>query len=237
MQVQRRLLCSKNQWSSETETCASRGKAFQGLSPAIAWPEPTVGQGQSQTTGRLSARGRHTSRVARNGAGERRCCQDHTVAAPTAHEPHSQRLARSAISLSAAGLLRPVHHQEDLNAQRAEARNRIPLKITPMTHVLSKSPAASHDPAVAYRSGFPTRSLFRLLRTPKQTCSPCRDKTGFLTLCGVSGNRRGLADMLMITTTVRMIHRIHCHTTRLGPGVAFDSELVFCTGCLCSICQ
>ena len=35
--------------------------------------------------------------------------------------------------------------------------------------------------------------------------------------------------MLVITTTVRMLHRVHCHTTDLGPAVTFDLVFVIST--------
>ena len=46
--------------------------------------------------------------------------------------------------------------------------------------------------------------ILRLLGTAKETSSPGGDETGLLTLCGVAGDGRGLTDMLMITTTVRL---------------------------------
>lgn len=39
--------------------------------------------------------------------------------------------------------------------------------------------------------------------------------------------------MLVVTTTVRVVHRVHGHTTSLGPAVALDGELVLGAGCLC----
>jgi hypothetical protein len=49
-----------------------------------------------------------------------------------------------------------------------------------------------------------TPLILRLLSTAEQTSSPGGDETGFLTLCGVAGDCRGLTDMLMVTTTVRL---------------------------------
>lgn len=46
--------------------------------------------------------------------------------------------------------------------------------------------------------------ILRLLRTTEQTSSPGSNKTGLLTLCGVAGDGRGLTDMLVVTTTVRL---------------------------------
>lgn len=39
--------------------------------------------------------------------------------------------------------------------------------------------------------------------------------------------------MLMVTTTVRMVDRVHGNTTSLGPGVSLHSELVLRARCLC----
>jgi hypothetical protein len=47
-------------------------------------------------------------------------------------------------------------------------------------------------------------SVLGLLGTAEQTGSSGGDETGLLTLCGVSGDCGGFADMLMVTTTVRL---------------------------------
>lgn len=43
-----------------------------------------------------------------------------------------------------------------------------------------------------------------LLGTTQETRSPRSNETGLLTLCGVAGDGRGLTDMLVVTTTVRL---------------------------------
>lgn len=48
------------------------------------------------------------------------------------------------------------------------------------------------------------RLILGLLSTTEQTGSPGGNKTGLLTLCGVAGDGRGLTDMLVVTTTVRL---------------------------------
>jgi len=68
-----------------------------------------------------------------------------------------------------------------------------------------------------------------LLGTTEQTRSSGSDKTGLLTLDGVSGDGRSLTNMLMVTTTVRMVDGVHGNTTSLGPAVTLDSELVLGT--------
>lgn len=67
--------------------------------------------------------------------------------------------------------------------------------------------------------------LLRLLSTTEQTRPPRGDETGLLTLYGVSGDGRGFTDMLVVTTTVRMVDGVHGNTTSLGPAVTLGSEL------------
>jgi hypothetical protein len=74
-----------------------------------------------------------------------------------------------------------------------------------------------------------SRLILGLLGTTEQTSSPGGNKTGFLTVGGVAGDGRGLTDMLVVTTTVRVIDGVHGNTTSLGPRVALDSELVLGT--------
>jgi hypothetical protein len=64
------------------------------------------------------------------------------------------------------------------------------------------------------------------LGTTKQTGSPGSNKTGLLTTGSVPGHGRGLTNVLVVTTTVRVIHGVHGNTTGLGPRVALNSELV-----------
>jgi hypothetical protein len=74
-----------------------------------------------------------------------------------------------------------------------------------------------------------TTLLLCLLGTTEKTRSAGSDKTGLLTLDGVSGDGRSLTNMLMVTTTVRMVDGVHGNTTSLGPAVTLDSELVLGT--------
>jgi len=81
--------------------------------------------------------------------------------------------------------------------------------------------------------------LLRLLGTTKQTRSSRSNKTRLLTLRSISRDGRSLTDMLMVTTTVRMVDGVHGNTTSLGPAVSLDSELVLGTrrleeGLVCS---
>jgi hypothetical protein len=71
----------------------------------------------------------------------------------------------------------------------------------------------------------PLTLLLGLLGTTEQTRPPRSDETGLLTLCCLPGDGGGLADMLVVTTTVRMVDGVHSNTTSLGPAVALGSEL------------
>lgn len=46
------------------------------------------------------------------------------------------------------------------------------------------------------------------------------DETDFLTGNGLAGDCRGLSDMLVVTTTVRMVNGVHSNTTSAGPAVS-----------------
>jgi hypothetical protein len=81
----------------------------------------------------------------------------------------------------------------------------------------------------------PTALLLGLLGTTKQTSSPCSNKTSLLSLHGVPGDGRSLTNMLVVTTTVRVIDGVHGNTTGLGPAVALHSELVLGARSLCVV--
>ena len=76
------------------------------------------------------------------------------------------------------------------------------------------------------KSSLASLLILRLLSTTQQTRPPGGDETGLLTLGSVAGDGGGLADMLVVTTTVGMVDGVHGNTTSLGPGVALDSELM-----------
>jgi hypothetical protein len=54
--------------------------------------------------------------------------------------------------------------------------------------------------------------------TEKYTYPASGNETHFLPRNGRTGDCRGFTDMLMVTTTVRMIHRVHGNTTSAGPA-------------------
>ena len=45
------------------------------------------------------------------------------------------------------------------------------------------------------------------------------NETDFLTGDGRAGDGRRLTDVLVVTTTVRVVHRVHSNTTSTGPAV------------------
>ncbi len=67
--------------------------------------------------------------------------------------------------------------------------------------------------------------ILGLLGTAEQTCPPGGNETSLLTSDGVARDGRGLSDMLVVTTTVRVIDGVHGNTTSPGPAVALGSEL------------
>lgn len=50
------------------------------------------------------------------------------------------------------------------------------------------------------------------------------NKTDFLTGDGRAGDGRGLSDVLMVTTTVRMVDGVHSNTTSAGPAEVHDQK-------------
>lgn len=71
-----------------------------------------------------------------------------------------------------------------------------------------------------------------LLRTTQQTSSSGGDQTNLLTWNSASRDGRSLTNMLMVTTTVRVVNRVHGNTTGLWPRVSLDSVLVESTASL-----
>lgn len=78
-----------------------------------------------------------------------------------------------------------------------------------------------------------TRLVLGLLGTAEQTSPPGGNETGLLTGGGLARDGRSLTNVLVVTTTVRVIHGVHGNTTSLGPGVALDGELVLRAASLC----
>ena len=62
--------------------------------------------------------------------------------------------------------------------------------------------------------------------SPDETCSSGSDETSLLTAGSVPSGGCRVTNVLMITTTVRMLNRVHRDTTNLRPGVTLDLVLV-----------
>lgn len=68
--------------------------------------------------------------------------------------------------------------------------------------------------------------ILGLLSTSEETSSSGSNKTDLLTRNSVSGDGRGLTNVLMVTTTMGMVDGIHGNTTSSGPRVSLDLVLV-----------
>merc|ERR1711992_384297 len=81
-----------------------------------------------------------------------------------------------------------------------------------------------------YREGGGTMTslvlLLVLLSTTNSSGPAGGDKTDLATRRGATHDSGGLTNMLMVTTTVGMLDRVHAHTTDLGPAVPLDLVLV-----------
>merc|ERR1712153_156170 len=72
------------------------------------------------------------------------------------------------------------------------------------------------------------RSLFlldNLSSSSDDTSSSSGNKTGFLTSGDISSNSRWMTNMLMVTTTMRMLNRVHCNTSNSWPVVSLSLGL------------
>jgi len=58
------------------------------------------------------------------------------------------------------------------------------------------------------------------------------DETNLLARHTGTSRSGGMTDVLVVTTSVRVLHWIHCTATNLGPAVALDAVLVVGTPCL-----
>ena len=65
-----------------------------------------------------------------------------------------------------------------------------------------------------------------LLATSAATGSAGSDETNLLAGRAIATDSAGLAKMLMVTTTVGMVHRVHGHTLHVGPAASFRLVLV-----------
>jgi len=66
----------------------------------------------------------------------------------------------------------------------------------------------------------------RFLTTSNTTSTSGSNKTDLLTRGSISSDGRSVTNVLMVTTSVRMVNRVHCHTTHSGPAVPLYFVLV-----------
>lgn len=64
------------------------------------------------------------------------------------------------------------------------------------------------------------------LATPDTTGAPGSNKTDFATSGSTPLDRRSFTDVLMVTTSVRMLHGVHSHTSHNRPAVPLSLVLV-----------
>jgi len=62
--------------------------------------------------------------------------------------------------------------------------------------------------------------------TSDTTSTSGSNETDFLTSWCISSDCRRVTNMLMVTSSVRMVHRVHCDTSNLRPGVSLDTVFV-----------
>jgi hypothetical protein len=105
------------------------------------------------------------------------------------------------------------------------------LQMLLKTKALPRKPITTQSTPLTQR-----RLVLGLLGTAEQTSPAGGNETSLLTSGSLTADGRGLTDMLVVTTTVGVIHGVHGNTTSLGPGVALDGELVLGATGLCGGC-
>uniref|UniRef100_A0A2P2MDN4 60S ribosomal protein L8-3 n=1 Tax=Rhizophora mucronata TaxID=61149 RepID=A0A2P2MDN4_RHIMU len=60
----------------------------------------------------------------------------------------------------------------------------------------------------------------------KTTSPPCSNETNLLARRGITPDRACMSNVLVITSSMRMLNWVHCHTTYLGPAIPLHSVLV-----------
>nr|GMC85212.1 60S ribosomal protein L2 [Ipomoea batatas] len=62
--------------------------------------------------------------------------------------------------------------------------------------------------------------------TTETTSPPCSNEPNLLAWWSITTDSAGMTNVLVVTTTVRMLHGIHGNTTHLRPAVPLNAELV-----------
>jgi len=71
-----------------------------------------------------------------------------------------------------------------------------------------------------------------LLTSSNEPSSSSGDETDFLTMGSISADSRGVTNMLLVTTTMRMVYWVHSHTSNSWPSSALRLVLVVLASCL-----
>lgn len=119
----------------------------------------------------------------------------------------------------------------------SDHQRRLGEKTSSFNELTIKSPQTTSDSSIQYLLNRHTtltiqrsnRLVGSLLGTSEQTSSSGSNKTSLLTGHGTSGNGRGLTNVLVVTTTVGVVHGVHGNTSSLGPRVSLDLVLVVST--------
>merc|ERR1719335_1503975 len=77
----------------------------------------------------------------------------------------------------------------------------------------------------ATRSSTARRSLV-LAATAQDTCTACCNETDLGTRRCLTGHCGGVANVLMVTSSVRVLNRVHCRTADPWPAIALHPVLV-----------
>ena len=124
----------------------------------------------------------------------------------TVSQSHSLRTSHTPTNKNAITIY-PTHHSQTIQHNRPEASITVLLQLQLQSSVLILI----------------LRRFLDTTQTPRPTG---RNETHLASGRTFPSDRTGHANVLVISTTVRMLHRILGHTPNLGPAVAFDGVLV-----------
>lgn len=120
--------------------------------------------------------------------------------------------------------------REDNTQGVREIRNSKSTKNVVLTFGWKRSPVSGARSAFKNRIDLPSHQVRRrrlfLLRAdaPQAAGAAGGDETDLLTGRRKAVGRRGVPDVLVVTTTEGVLHGVHRHTTHVGPLVALDAE-------------
>ena len=100
------------------------------------------------------------------------------------------------------------------------------VKIHALIDCSTNNTHIPHQSAPSYFAD-PSRRPFLRLHTSADTSSATsRNETDLLSGASATAASRRLTNVLVVTSSVGMIHRVHAHTAHLRPLIALHSELV-----------